>query len=63
MPNYRFCTLYSGSGGNAAYLESPTARILVDAGKCTRTLLASLKELGVDPATLEIGRASCRERV
>lgn len=53
MPNYRLCTLYSGSGGNAAYLETPTARILIDAGKCTRTLLASLKELGVDPDSLD----------
>ncbi len=53
MPNYRLCTLYSGSSGNAAYLETPTARILIDAGKCTRTLLASLKEIGVEPATLD----------
>ena len=53
MPNYRLCTLYSGSGGNAAYLETPTARILIDAGKCTRTLLASLKAIGVDPETID----------
>ena len=45
---YRLCTLYSGSTGNAAYLETPHARILIDAGKCTRTLLASLKTIGVD---------------
>ena len=48
MPNYRFCTLYSGSGGNAAYLETPTARILIDAGKCARTLIGSLKHIGVE---------------
>ena len=48
MPNYRLCTLYSGSGGNAAYLETPTARILIDAGKCTRILLLSLKAIGVE---------------
>ena len=53
MPNYRLCTLYSGSGGNAAYLETPTARILIDAGKCTRTLLTSLKAIGVDPDSLD----------
>lgn len=53
MANYRYCTLYSGSGGNAAYLETPTARILIDAGKCTRTLLASLKEICVDVDTLD----------
>ena len=53
MPNYRLCTLYSGSGGNAAYLETPTARILIDAGKCTRTLISSLKSIGVDVDTLD----------
>jgi phosphoribosyl 1,2-cyclic phosphodiesterase len=53
MARYRLCTLYSGSGGNAAYLETPTTRILIDAGKCTRTLLASLKSIGVSPDTLD----------
>ena len=53
MANYRLCTLYSGSTGNAAYLETPTARILVDAGKCTRTLISSLKSIGVDVDTLD----------
>ena len=53
MARYRLCTLYSGSGGNAAYLETPTTRILIDAGKCTRTLLASLRSIGVSPDTLD----------
>lgn len=53
MPRYRLCTLYSGSGGNAAYLETPTTRILIDAGKCTRTLVASLKSIGVEPDSLD----------
>lgn len=52
MP-YRLCTLYSGSSGNASYLETPGARILIDAGKCTRTLIASLKSIGVDVDTLD----------
>ncbi len=51
--SYRLCTLYSGSGGNAAYLETAGARILIDAGKCTRTLIASLKSIGVDASTLD----------
>ncbi len=50
---YRYCTLYSGSTGNAAYLETPHARILIDAGKCTRTLLSSLRAIGVEPDTLD----------
>ena len=53
MPSYRLCTLYSGSGGNAAYLETPTARILIDAGKCTRTLLSSLRSIGVSPESID----------
>ncbi len=53
MPNYRYCTLYSGSRGNAAYLETPHARILIDAGKCTRTLIASLRSIGVAIDTLD----------
>ncbi len=53
MPKYRYCTLYSGSTGNAAYLETPHARILIDAGKCTRTLVASLREIGVDIHTID----------
>ncbi len=53
MPNYRFCTLYSGSGGNAAYLETPTARILIDAGKCSRTLIGSLKHIGVEMDSID----------
>lgn len=52
MP-YRLCTLYSGSDGNAAYLETHGARILIDAGKSTRTLVASLKSIGVDVDTLD----------
>ena len=53
MSSYRLCTLYSGSGGNAAYLETPTARILIDAGKSTRTLLSSLRSIGVEVDTLD----------
>ena len=53
MLPYRLCTLYSGSTGNAAYLETPHARILIDAGKCTRTLLGSLKSIGVGIETID----------
>ena len=51
--SYRLCTLYSGSAGNASYLETPGARILIDAGKCTRTLISSLRTIGVDVDTLD----------
>ena len=53
MIPYRLCTLYSGSSGNAAYLETPHARILIDGGKCARTLVASLESIGVDVDTVD----------
>ncbi len=53
MHPYRLCTLYSGSDGNAAYLETPGARILIDAGKCARTLVSSLAQIGVDIDTVD----------
>lgn len=51
--NYRLCTLYSGSEGNATYVETPHARILIDAGRCARTLIASLRSIGVDIDTVD----------
>ena len=53
MTPYRFCTLYSGSTGNSAYLETPSARILIDAGRCARTLTRSLSSIGVDVDSLD----------
>ncbi len=53
MSNYRYCTLYSGSTGNAAYIETPHARILIDAGKCTRALVQSLASIGVDIGSVD----------
>jgi len=44
----RFLTLYSGSGGNAAYVEAAGVRVLIDAGKSCRTLVTSLHSIGVD---------------
>ena len=44
---YIVATLYSGSTGNATYICAGGAKILIDAGKCTRTLCASLSLLGV----------------
>lgn len=51
--SYRLCALYSGSKGNAAYLETPTARILIDAGKNARALTTSLHDIGVDVDTID----------
>ena len=42
----RFLTLYSGSGGNAAYIETDTTAILIDAGKSAKKLCSALLEIG-----------------
>ena len=42
----RFLTLYSGSGGNSAYIKSGETEILIDAGKSARRLCTALCEIG-----------------
>ena len=53
MIQYRICTLFSGSGGNAALIEAAGTRILIDAGKSARTLCRALSSVDCDPATLD----------
>lgn len=45
----RLCTLYSGSGGNATYIENEGTAILIDAGKSARALTNALKAIGALP--------------
>lgn len=47
-----FCSLNSGSNGNATYIAAGNSRVLVDAGLSGRTIAASLQQLGVLPETL-----------
>ena len=42
----RFFTLYSGSGGNATYIEDGNTAILIDAGKSAKRLCSALCEIG-----------------
>lgn len=51
--SYRICTLYSGSSGNATLIETPHARILIDAGKNARALLRALEQCGVGIDTVD----------
>ena len=46
MPNYRLCTLYSGSDGNSTYISGGGTSILIDAGKSARALTNALKSVG-----------------
>lgn len=47
MIPYRMGTLYSGSNGNCIFIETPGARILIDAGKCTKALTNALASINV----------------
>ncbi len=47
-----FCSLYSGSSGNATYIASGKTGILVDAGLSGRQMTEALARIGVLPETL-----------
>lgn len=47
-----FTILGSGSGGNCAYLETPSARLLIDAGFSGRQIRQRLAAIGRSPETL-----------
>jgi phosphoribosyl 1,2-cyclic phosphodiesterase len=48
-----FCPLASGSKGNAIFFGTENTRILIDAGIRTKTILERLKEIDVQPDTLQ----------
>lgn len=48
----QFTILGSGSGGNCAYLETPGARLLIDAGFSGRQIRERLAGIGRSPETL-----------
>lgn len=47
-----FCPLYSGSSGNASYVEAGNTRILVDSGLSGKAIIEGLGQIGVLPETL-----------
>lgn len=49
----RFSVLASGSGGNACYVETRHARVLIDAGLSCRALVRRLEAVGVKPEGLD----------
>lgn len=48
----RFCPLFSGSSGNALFVEGEKERLLIDAGLPGRTVEQALRLIGVAPETL-----------
>jgi phosphoribosyl 1,2-cyclic phosphodiesterase len=49
----KICILGSGSKGNCTYIESPEARLLIDAGLSAREIVRRLHAIGVEPDTLD----------
>ncbi|HZJ83689.1 MAG TPA: MBL fold metallo-hydrolase [Clostridia bacterium] len=51
--SFKFCSLYSGSSGNASYIGTDGANIMVDAGLSGIRIENALKEIDLDPSTLD----------
>ena len=49
----RFSVLASGSSGNACYVETAEARVLIDAGLSGEELVRRMEKTGIDPAKLD----------
>lgn len=49
----RFSVLASGSSGNACYVETAEARVLIDAGLSGEELIRRMENNGIDPAKLD----------
>lgn len=48
----RLCPLFSGSSGNSYYIGSPSAGLLIDAGRSARQLEGMLGLCGIDPLAI-----------
>jgi phosphoribosyl 1,2-cyclic phosphodiesterase len=49
----KFCVLLSGSKGNCTYIETKYNRILVDIGATSLQIEKKLREIGVEPETID----------
>ena len=49
---FSFCTLFSGSSGNAAVLRTEGGALLIDCGMSGRQVLSALQTAQIDPAEL-----------
>ena len=48
-----FCSLYSGSDGNALFIKNKDTRILIDIGVSTKKVVAALNNIGEDVSKLD----------
>ena len=50
----KVCVFASGSKGNITYIETKNHRILLDMGKNKKYIVDSLKNIGVDPKSIDM---------
>ena len=50
---FKFCSLYSGSSGNSLFIETQNTKLLIDAGVSSRKIENALKDIDVNPSTLD----------
>lgn len=48
-----FCSLFSGSSGNCIYVGTERSNILIDAGLSGKSIVNSLKEIGISPNSID----------
>ena len=49
----KFCSLYSGSSGNSLFVETPTTKLLVDAGESSKKIENALNNLNIDASNID----------
>lgn len=50
---FNFCSLYSGSSGNSLFVETSNTKILVDAGVSSKKIEKALKDIDIEPNSLD----------
>lgn len=48
----KFCSLYSGSSGNALFLRTESTKVLIDAGLSGKRIIEALRSIGENPSEL-----------
>lgn len=49
----KFCSLYSGSSGNSLFVETPTTKLLIDAGESSKKIETALTNLNIDANNID----------
>ena len=51
--SFKFCSLFSGSSGNASYIGTEKTHLLIDAGFTGKKIEQALKDIDIDPSMLD----------